>query len=173
MTPARRQLLLFSMLAASAAAVAWDRLRPAPSAVSGAVVRAPAPAAAPRAADTVATTTSPIADLRPRTDYLADGGDAFPALNPPPPPAPPATAAAPVEPPRPTAPAIPFTVIGKKLEAGTWEIYLAKGDQTYVVRQGDVVANDYRVSAITPTHMTLVFLPLNEPQLLQTGATLQ
>lgn len=173
MTPARRQRLLLVLLAASAAAVAWDRLRPAPSGISGAVVRSPA-TPAPRAATAErASPASPITALRPRADYLAEGADAFPALAPPTPSAPPAVAAAPVEPPKPTAPAIPFTVIGKKLEAGTWEVYLAKGEQTYVVRQGDVVANDYRVSSITPTHMTLVYVPLDEPQLLQTGSTLQ
>lgn len=84
MTPARRQLLLYSLLAASAAAVAWDRLRPAPSAVSGAVVRTPAAAAPRPAAAEPNAAASPIAELRPRTDYLVDGGDAFPALAPPP-----------------------------------------------------------------------------------------
>lgn len=171
MTPARRRFLLFALLAASAFAVGWDRLRAKPVAVSNAVVRAPAARAnnTPAPAHPV---TPAIALLHSRDDYLSDGGDAFPPLNPPPPP----VAAVPtvhVEPPRPTAPAVPFTVIGKKLEAGTWEVYLAKGDQTYVARQGDVVADDYRVNAIAPSHMTLIYLPLNEPQTLQTGAPLQ
>ena len=173
MTPARRHSLLFVLLVASAGIVAWDRLRAKPVGVAAAVARPAGKATAPSAMPTRDAAPA-IAKLRPRTDYLAEGVDAFPALNPP---APSTVAAPPPQametPPRPTAPPIPFTVIGKKLEGGTWEVYLAKGELTYVVRQGDVVADDYRVSTITPTQMTLLYLPLNEQQTLQTGTTFQ
>jgi hypothetical protein len=169
MTATQRKLLLFTLLAASAAAVAWDRLhRPAPQ-ISAAVPRQPMVASssqAPRASEALA-----VSELRPRTGYLGEGKDAFPPLHP----SVPATAAVvatPASEPRPTPPPIPFNVIGKKFDSGRWEVYLAKGDATYIATQGAVIADNYRVESIAPTEMTLVFLPLNEQQTLQTGALL-
>ena len=170
MTPARRQFLLFGLLALSAAGVIWDRQRTRPVAISGAVAR-PQTASTAAALSTQPAVQNTVGTLRPRSDYLASGGDAFPSTQPPLPklPAGPAVAA---EPPRPSAPALPFTVIGKKLENGVWEIYLARGEQIYIATQGATIADDYRVNAIGPTQMTLTYLPLNEQQTLQTGASL-
>ncbi|MBW8829984.1 MAG: hypothetical protein JF606_11215 [Burkholderiales bacterium] len=169
MTPARRKLILFTLLAGSALAVTWDRMRSRTVVVGNAVVRQPARHTTEGAVPAPAAQT--LGELKPRTDYLTDGANAFPALHPPVPPGP----AAPLlvtEAPRPSAPALPFTVLGKKLERGIWEVYLAKGDQTYVATQGVVVADAYRVNVIGPTQMTLIYLPLNEQQILQTGASL-
>jgi len=168
MTATQRKLLLFTLLAASAAAVVWDRLRPSTVKISAAVSRPRAGASssqAPRALESVA-----VSELRPRTGYLGEGKDAFPPLRPPVPAAAIVTASAPE--PRPTAPPIPFNVIGKKFDSGRWEVYLAKGDATYIATQGAVIADTYRVESIAPTQMTLVYLPLNEQQTLQTGALL-
>ena len=171
MTSARRHLLMLALLAASACLVAWDRLRLRPPAVSGAVARPTGTRAAAAPETSSLGSARQVAALRPRDDYLDTGGDAFPALAPPAPAAamgpPPAT-----EPPRPSAPPVPFTVIGKKLEQGVWEVYLAKGEQTYIATQGQVIGDDYRVEAIGPTQMTLIYLPLSEKQTLQTGAQL-
>ena len=168
MTPARRSLLLIGLLATSAALVAWDRLRAPAVTVANAVVRKPASAAAsPQKSIDEPSLSTP----RERSDYLAKGRDAFPSLLPP---APAARSGAPVaaEASRPTAPPLPFTVIGKKLERDAWEVYLARGDQTYIATQGVDIAGEYRVSAIEPTQITLIYLPLNEKQTLQTGASL-
>lgn len=170
MTPARRTLLLVGLLAASASLVAWDRTRTSKSLVADAAVRKPPTMFATPAAATSGTAT--LAMPRERSDYQGQGQDAFPSLLPPPP-AKPATTALPVmEAPRPTAPALPFTVIGKKLEGSEWEVYLTRGDQTYIAKQGGELAGDYRVDAISPTQITLIYLPLNEKQTLQTGASL-
>lgn len=168
MTATQRKLLLFTLLAASAAAVVWDRLHSPAIKISAAVSRPTVGAPSlqvPRASESLA-----VSELRPRTGYLGEGKDAFPPLHPPVPAVAVVTASAPE--PRPTAPPIPFTVIGKKLDSGRWEVYLAKGDATYIATQGTVIADTYRVESIAPTQMTLVYLPLNEQQTLQTGALL-
>lgn len=172
MTPARRTVLLLALLGISASLVAWDRLRVPSVVVADAVARKPAASAANVASATPKQNLEPVlATPRERGDYLAKGQDAFPSLLPPPPPKP-AQAAVPLEPPKPSAPPVPFTVIGKKLEGNVWEVYLARGEQTYIATQGGEVAGEYRVETIGPTQMTLIYLPLNEKQTLQTGAPL-
>ncbi|HZX27281.1 MAG TPA: hypothetical protein VFF16_09440, partial [Telluria sp.] len=112
-----------------------------------------------------------IARLLPRDELIGDerdDGTAFQSQNwnPPPPPPPP-----PAPPPPPTAPALPFTVIGKALSNGVWEAYLSRNDQIYVVRPGDVLDGTYRIDSIAPPLMTLTYLPMNQVQQLNIGAT--
>ena len=105
-----------------------------------------------------------ILEIQPRSASTAPG-DVFSAHSwtpPPPPPAP-----APVV--KPTAPAIPFTVLGKKQENGTWEVFLGRQDRTYIVKTKDVIEGMYRVEAINPPTMMLTSLPLNESQSLSIG----
>jgi hypothetical protein len=173
MTPARRSLVLLGLLAISGSLVAWDRLRPR-TVVADAVARRPAAAtsaAREPAAPNTATTTAALAMARDRNGYLSSGHDAFPSLLPPPPAAP-GAGMGPVEPPKPVAPPVPFTVIGKKFDGSTWEVYLARGEQTYIASEGAELAGEYRVEAVGPTQLTLIYLPLNEKQTLQTGAPL-
>ena len=87
--------------------------------------------------------------------------------TPPPPPPPPVQAAPP--PPPPSAPPLPFTYIGKSLQDGRWEIFLARGDRTYLVREAAVIEGTYRVDAIKPPVLTLTYLPLNQVQQLNIG----
>jgi len=86
--------------------------------------------------------------------------------SPPPPPPPPPE---PLTPPPPMAPPLPFLYLGKKLDAGQWEVYLAVGDMTYVAELQSVIDGIYRVDSITPSTMTLTFLPLNKVQTLPLG----
>jgi len=87
-----------------------------------------------------------------------------------PPPPPPQPAPPPPPPPPPTAPPLPFTFIGKSVSDGVWEVYLARGARTYVVREkGAVIDGTYRVDAITPPVLTLTYLPLNQVQQLNIG----
>ena len=171
MTPTVRRRLLFGLLAACAAAVAWDRLRAAPPPVVAEAVARPATSTSEPPAVTRATHAAShgLLALQDRAGYDAVGGDAFPSVAPPPT-ALPASSSAPVEAPRPTAPALPFTVIGKKQDAGRWEVYLARGDQTLVATVGAALGAEYRVTAITPSRMTLIYLPLQETQLRPIGA---
>jgi len=87
-----------------------------------------------------------------------------------PPPPPPQPAPPPPPPPPPTAPPLPFTFIGKSVGDGAWEVYLARGDRTYVVREkGAVIDGTYRVDSIAPPVLTLTYLPLNQVQQLNIG----
>jgi hypothetical protein len=80
---------------------------------------------------------------------------------------PPPAAAGAQEPPAP--PAIPFTYLGKKLEGGTWEVYLARGDQTFIARLGSVIDNTYRIDRIAPPALEMTYLPLARSQTLPIG----
>jgi hypothetical protein len=115
-----------------------------------------------------------ILRLQPRATLIGDGADGFNAgfddafgtrnWTPPPPPPEPAP-----PPPPPSAPPMPFTLIGKALEEGRWEVWLARGEQSYIARDGDVIDGTYRVESIRPPLMTLVYLPLNQVQQLNIG----
>jgi hypothetical protein len=95
----------------------------------------------------------------------ASGRDLFSARSwNPPPPAPPAQ-----EPAAPVAPPLPYAFLGKKLEAGSWEIYLSKGEQTVIVREGEIVDGAWRVDKIAPPSMALTYLPLGQVQTLPIG----
>jgi len=157
--------------------------QPAPPAPPAA--RPAADAAAPaRASTSTSTSTStsaagaaggaPILALVPRETLIGDSDAQFRQgengvfgrqdwTPPPPPPAP-----APPPPP-PSAPPLPFTFIGKSVADGSWEVYLARGDRTYVVRDKTLIDGTYRVDAIAPPVLTLTYLPLNQVQQLNIG----
>jgi hypothetical protein len=84
--------------------------------------------------------------------------------NPPPPPPP-----KPTPPPPPVAPPLPYIVLGKKSEGQQWEVYLARGDQTFIAREKETLENQYRVDSIKPPTMVLTYLPLNQVQTLSIG----
>ena len=155
----------------------------ADSGVAEAVERAPAQvgvaAAVPRSeAPKAAGVEVAILPLVPRAVLIGDGDEAmgggvdvFGQQNwapPPPPPAPSAQQAAPPAPP-PMAPPLPFTYLGKAAAAGQWEVFLAIGEKTYVVRDKMVIDGTYRVDAIAPPNLTLTYLPLNQVQQLNIG----
>lgn len=83
--------------------------------------------------------------------------------NPPPPPPPKLDVVAP------TAPPLPFTFLGKKMEDGIWEVYLSRGELTFIVHEGMAFESNYRVDKIGATTLTLTFLPLNQTQTLAIG----
>jgi hypothetical protein len=132
------------------------------------VVRAARPAAPAARAQAAGEGAAPaILRLVAREAQAGDGADAFGAgeedpfarqdwTPPPPPPAP-----APPPPP-PAAPPLPFTYIGKSVGDGAWEVYLARGDRTYLVREQTVIDGTWRVESIAPPVMTLAYLPLNQ-----------
>lgn len=74
-------------------------------------------------------------------------------------------------PPPPMAPPLPFVYLGKKLEAGVWEVYLARGEQNFVVRAGSVIETVYRVDAIALPNINFTYLPLGQSQSLAIGET--
>lgn len=86
------------------------------------------------------------------------------------PPPKPVPIAKPLPPPPPTAPPLPFTFIGKKAEAGEWEIYLSQGDASFIVRQGTTLFDVYLIDQIKPPEMSLTYLPLQQKQVMHIGA---
>ncbi|PRC92696.1 hypothetical protein [Solimicrobium silvestre] len=83
------------------------------------------------------------------------------------PPAPPPPK--PVPPPPPTAPSMPFTYLGKKMEDGVWEVYLARGDTIAIVHTNSLIEATYRVDSITPPTLTMTYLPLKQTQTITVG----
>jgi len=81
--------------------------------------------------------------------------------KPPPPPPPPA----------PVAPPLPFSYLGSQTSGGKIRVYLARGDEVFIVSEGSVIARDYQLKSIEPQSLTLVYLPLGQVQQLSTGAT--
>lgn len=165
-----RHLVLGLALAGAAGVVLFGDGTPQDAVVEPAARPATIAPAARRPAKPAPAADSAILRLVPRAalvDASPDpGADAFATRNwtPPPPPAPPEP-----PPPAPVAPPLPFTFIGKSLEEGAWEVYLAKGERTYVVRTKDVVDGSYRVDSIRPPLMTLTYLPLGQVQQLNIG----
>lgn len=83
--------------------------------------------------------------------------------------APPPPVVAVSAPPTPVAPPLPYVYLGKKFEDGAWEVYLGRGELSFVVRAGMDLEGLYRVVEIQPTIMTLKYQPLGEQQLLAIG----
>lgn len=110
-----------------------------------------------------------ILALIPRDTLIAAGdgqGAVFNVHNwtppPPPPPKPP-------PPPPPAAPPLPFTYLGRAREQGKWEVFLARGAETLIVRPQMVVDGVYRIDSIAPPSMTLTYLPLKQVQQMNIG----
>ncbi|WP_332854314.1 hypothetical protein [Duganella sp. S19_KUP01_CR8] len=149
------------------------RSRSAPATAPAAMAAAPAPRAGK---DAKPQAEVAILRLTPRAMLVGESGEATFASgegvfqgqnwNPPPPPPPPASNA---PPPAPVAPPMPFTVIGKAVADGAWEVYLARGDKTYVVKNQTVIDGTYRVERIAPPLMSVTYLPLNQVQQINIG----
>jgi len=173
MTP--RHIAMGVVLAGALALVVFGDRTP-DNGVAEAVERAPVARAPASEARPAAAGEPVILALLPREKLIGDGDDAIGGRdavfgsqdwNPPPPKA--SAATAPPPPPPPTAPPLPFTYLGKAAAEGSWEVYLARGDKTYVVRNNMVIDGMYRVDAIAPPNLTLTYLPLNQVQQLNIG----
>ncbi|MBB3119637.1 hypothetical protein [Pseudoduganella violacea] len=142
----------------------------------------PAPAAPPVEAPPAATGgkntgagNAAILRLIPRAQLIGEAGEAsfksgegvFLGQNWNPPPPPPV---APPPPPPPSAPPLPFSYIGKSVADGVWEVYLSRGDRTYIAQQKLVIDGTYRIDRIAPPELTITYLPLNQVQQLNIGA---
>ena len=79
-------------------------------------------------------------------------------------------AAANAPPPPPMAPPVPFNYFGKAVQDGAWEVYLARGDKTYIARNHSVIEGAWRVDRIAPPLLTVTYLPLNQVQQINIGA---
>ncbi len=69
----------------------------------------------------------------------------------------------------PRAPALPFVFIGKTFDGSTWEVYVAQGEKSHVLREGGLIDNTYRVDKIAPPLLSVTYLPLGQAQTLAIG----
>jgi hypothetical protein len=69
----------------------------------------------------------------------------------------------------PGATPLPFQYLGKAAAEGQWEVYLGRGEQTFVVKKGMQIDGMYRVDAIAPPTLTITYLPMNQVQQLNIG----
>lgn len=110
-----------------------------------------------------------VLSLRPRDEYLDAGLDPFAAMK--------KKYSVPVSTnvasptPELVAPPMPFVVIGKKLQDGKWEVYLAAREETFIAREGDVIRESYQVVSIKPPSLELVYMPIKEMQIIDIGAS--
>ena len=70
---------------------------------------------------------------------------------------------------QPHAPPLPFVYQGKLMQDGAVTAFVAQGPNNLALKTGDK-AGSYRVDSVTPSAMTLVYVPLNEKQILSFGS---
>ena len=87
--------------------------------------------------------------------------------EPPPPPPPPPSR--PLPPAPPVAPTLPFMFLGKQLQDGVWQVFLARGDDTFIVHEHSIIDGTYRIDAIVPPQLSLTYLPMKHMQTLFIG----
>ncbi len=186
-TPKARWLLWLALLAGAAAlALFGDKTPPgaAPGPAAATALALPATAtataSAPPASPPRTRAAAPLeaiealqpraalaaAALPPRADLFATPSWRQPApaaAAKAAPPAPPASA------PPPAAPPLPYTVIGKKLEAQTWELFLGRGENAFIVREGATLEAAWLVEKIEPPRATLRHLSTGQTQVLDIG----
>ena len=78
--------------------------------------------------------------------------------------------AAPVVVAAPTAPALPFQFVGRLGDRDDLQVFLQSGEKLYVVRQGDVIEDTYRLERVSASELHLVYLPLHQSQTLSVGS---
>jgi hypothetical protein len=122
------------------------------------------PAQEAKPAGATADTRGQLLQLASRENLIratpASSVDVFSTRNwtPPPPPA------EPVPEPAPTAPPLPYAYAGKMKIGGAWEVYLTRGEATYIVRQGSSLEGTYDIEKISPPDMTMKYRPLGQQQ---------
>ena len=85
----------------------------------------------------------------------------------PPPPLPSKVKALP--PAAPVVPPVPFIYLGKQNQDNHWEVFLARGEQTFIVREQSVIEGTYHIDTIQPPQLKLTYLPLKQMQTLTIG----
>lgn len=63
-------------------------------------------------------------------------------------------------------PELPFRYVGNLVDGADQTVYVARGDQAYVLRQGDVVDGMYKVLGITPAQIEFEHIPTGAKQAL-------
>ncbi|HEX4928035.1 MAG TPA: hypothetical protein VFV74_08560 [Burkholderiales bacterium] len=69
----------------------------------------------------------------------------------------------PTPPTKPTAPPLPFRYLGKMIEDGKLNVFLARGDESLSVRAGSRIG-EYRVDKVNDHEVVFTYLPLKTKQ---------
>jgi len=148
-----RIAILVAVLAAVGAWVALDRRPDAPAPRSGPDTRSAAPGAA----------SDFRAELPDRAPLQRAGKDPFSAQNwtPTPPKRAVAPAAAPAPP---VAPPLPYRYVGELVLPTGTQVYLARGDDTFRVSEGQTLDAEYRIESVKPGEMVFVHLATGQQQ---------
>ncbi len=84
--------------------------------------------------------------------------------------APPPPAMAPSPPPTPAPPPeFPFAYVGKQRDGHVWQVFLSKGNATFVLGEGHTVEQEYQVIKIAPPVLTMMYLPMRHLHQLAIG----
>ena len=74
----------------------------------------------------------------------------------------------------PTVPPLPFRYVGKMIEDGELQVFLARGEESFSLRggqkKGQKVDEQYRVDKVTENRVTFTYLPLKTRQTLEIPA---
>jgi hypothetical protein len=151
-----RRVVLALALVATLAAVWWAETPPPDEPVL--------PAARPAASKAVAVIPA-APEPKPaeaHARFPEGGSNLFPVQSFRPPPAPVVLP----PPPPPQAPPVPFRYLGRWLEGGVDNVFLAEGDQVRTVRRGDRLG-PWRVDDVRTDSMTLTYTPLDQQRTLR------
>jgi hypothetical protein len=160
-----RWAVLLSSLALTVGAIFLPDAEPTRSAVSAAAPRVNKAAAPLAGAETPAPNTADD-DTPGENDPFAPRG-----WQAPPPPAPVMPAAqqlavAPVDLTPPGPPALPFRFVGSFNDSSAQVVYLARGEEAFVARAGEIVDSNYKVVAITASQIEFEHIPTGAKQAL-------
>lgn len=158
-----KQLMLYGAALLTLVAAIFAPSAEEPVQPSRAAASAPAPASADTARSGLDDRTN--WQPQPRRGLAQEPADLFLV------PRPPARPAAAVRKPVPVAPPLPYVYMGKMLDNEEITVFLTRQDKPYVVKTGDVLDHQYRVDVIRPPLMELTYLPLNQKQMLNIGAS--
>jgi hypothetical protein len=151
----RKKLIFGALIVAGGAAIAAVVFLPQGAAPTAA---GPQPGATSRAQQPGTADAERFAALPGRETVGRPAGQPFGSPRPPPPPraATPAPVAA-----APAAPPMPYRIAGQMVQGGAAQVVLAKGDRVLTVREGDTLEDGYRVEAIGPQGVTLLYVPMD------------
>jgi hypothetical protein len=73
-------------------------------------------------------------------------------------------------PPVPVAPPLPFRFAGQFHRDSGMEVYVARGEEIFAVKEGDTLDGQYKVDSVSATEVSFVHLPSGERQTMQFSA---
>jgi general secretion pathway protein D len=80
------------------------------------------------------------------------------------------TTATATQPAPPVAPPLPFRFAGQFYRDSGAEVYLAKGEEIFPVKEGDTVDGQYKIEAVTSSEVRFLHLPSGTSQIMQFSA---